>query len=97
MYIYILILAINIYLYIRILNLINILNYKIKNNLIVKIENQQTYTKQLSSSDDILLKKRSHTKPSSGSLFYADKVIKNYTKPASEGVRWPPGKFVLPV
>jgi hypothetical protein len=87
MYIYILILAINIYLYIRILNLINILNYKIKNNLIVKIENQQTYTKQLSSSDDILLKKRSHTKPSSGSLFYADKVIKNYTKPASEGVR----------
>mgnify|MGYP000923919823 CR=1 FL=1 len=87
MYIYIFLFIINIYLYKRILDLINILDYKIENNLIVKIQNQQTYDKQLSSSDDILLKKRSHTKPSSGSLFYADKVIKNYTKPASEGVR----------
>jgi hypothetical protein len=87
MYIYILILAINIYLYIRILYLINILDYKIENNLIIKIKNEHIYTKHISSSDDILLKKRSHTKPSSGSLFYADKVIKNYTKPASEGVR----------
>ena len=87
MYIYILLFIINIYLYKRILYLINILDYKIENNLIVKIENQQRYNKQISSSDDILLKKRSHTKPSSGSLFYADKVIKNHTKPASEGVR----------
>jgi len=87
MYIYIFLFIINIYLYKRILDLINILDYKIENNLIVKIQNQQTYNKRISSSDDILLKKRSHTKPSSGSLFYADKVIKNYTKPASEGVR----------
>jgi hypothetical protein len=87
MYIYIILLAINLYLYKKLLDLINILNYKIENNLIVKIENQQTYTRQISSSDDILFKKRSHTKLSSGSLFYADKVIKNYTKPASEGVR----------
>jgi len=87
MYINLLLILINIYLYKKLLDLINILNYKIENNLIVKIENQQTYTRQISSSDDILFKKRSHTKLSSGSLFYADKVIKNYTKPASEGVR----------
>ena len=87
MYIYIILILINLFLYKKILELINILDYKIKNNLIVKIENQQIYTRHISSSDDILLKKRSHIKPSSGSLFYADKVIKNYTKPASEGVR----------
>lgn len=87
MYIYIILILINLFLYKKILELINILDYKIKNKLIIKIENQQTYTRQISSSDDILLKKRSHIKPSSGSLFYADKVIKNYTKPASEGVR----------
>ena len=89
MYIYalLLIIIINLYLYKKLLDLISILTYKIENNLIVKIEYKPTYDKQLSSSDDILLKKRSHTKPSSGSLFYADKVIKNYTKPASEGVR----------
>lgn len=87
MYINLLLIIINLYLYKKLLDLINILDYKIKNNLIIKIENQQTYTRQISSSDDILYKKRSHTKPSSGSLFYADKVIKNYTKPASEGVR----------
>lgn len=87
MYIYIILILINLFLYKKILELINILDYKIKNNLIVKIEYKPIYDKQLSSSDDILLKKRSHIKPSSGSLFYADKVIKNYTKPASEGVR----------
>ena len=70
---------INLYLYKKILDLITILNYK--------IENKPTYNRQISLSDDILLKKRSHTKLSSGSLFYADKVLKNYTKPASEGVR----------
>lgn len=81
MYIYalLLLLIINLYLYKKLLDLISILTYKIKNNLIVKIENQQTYTRQLSSSDDILLKKRSNTKPSSGSLFYADKVIKQHS------------------
>tara|TARA_B000000475_G_scaffold154820_1_gene124740 strand:+ start:736 stop:987 length:252 start_codon:yes stop_codon:yes gene_type:complete len=82
-----LLIIINIFLYKRILDLINILDYKIENNLIVKIEYKPIHTKELSSSDDILLKKRSHTKPSSGSLFYADKVIKNHTKPASDGVR----------
>jgi len=87
MYIYILLIIINLFLYKKLLDLINILNYKIENNLNIKIENQQTYNKQISSSDDILYKKKSHTKPSSGSLFYADKVIKNHTKPASEGVR----------
>ena len=87
MYIYIILILINLFLYKKILELINILDYKIKNKLIIKIENQQIYTRYISSSDDILLKKRSHIKPSSGSLFYADKVIKNYTKPASEGVR----------
>ena len=89
MYIYalLLLLIMNLYLYKKLLDLINILDYKIENNLVVKIENQQTYTRQISSSDDILYKKRSYIKPSSGSLFYADKVIKNYTKPASEGVR----------
>ncbi len=87
MYIYMLLIIINIFLYKRILDLINILDYKIENNLIVKIEYKPIHTKELSSSDDILLKKRSHTKPSSGSLFYADKVIKNHTKPASDGVR----------
>ncbi len=87
MYIYMLLIIINIFLYKRILDLINILDYKIENNLIVKIEYKPIHTKELSSSNDILLKKRSHTKPSSGSLFYADKVIKNHTKPASDGVR----------
>lgn len=90
MYIYallLLLLLINLYLYKKLLDLISILTYKIENNLIVKIEYKPTYDKQLSSSDDILYKKKSYTKPSSGSLFYADKVIKNYTKPASEGVR----------
>ena len=87
MYINLLLLIMNLYLYKKLLDLINILDYKIENNLVVKIENQQTYTRQISSSDDILYKKRSYIKPSSGSLFYADKVIKNYTKPASEGVR----------
>tara|TARA_B100000497_G_C7550787_1_gene332843 strand:+ start:577 stop:828 length:252 start_codon:yes stop_codon:yes gene_type:complete len=82
-----LLIIINIFLYKRILDLINILDYKIENNLIVKIEYKPIHTKELSSSNDILLKKRSHTKPSSGSLFYADKVIKNHTKPASDGVR----------
>jgi len=47
MYIYIFLFIINIYLYKRILDLINILDYKIENNLIVKIQNQQTYDKQL--------------------------------------------------
>lgn len=87
MYIYIILILINLFLYKKILELINILDYKIKNKLIIKIENQQTYTRQISSSDDILLKKKSYIKPSSGSLFYADKIIKNHTKPASEGVR----------
>ena len=87
MYIYIILILINLFLYKKILELINILDYKIKNKLIIKIENQQTYTRQISSSDDILLKKRSYIKPSNGSLFYADKIIKNHTKPASEGVR----------
>tara|TARA_B100001758_G_scaffold177007_1_gene153808 strand:- start:23724 stop:23987 length:264 start_codon:yes stop_codon:yes gene_type:complete len=87
MYIYILLILINLLIYKKLLELINILDYKIENDLIVKIENQQTYNRQISSSDDILYKKRSHIKPSSGSLFYADKVIKNHTKPASEGVR----------
>lgn len=89
MYIYalLLLLIINLYLYKRILKLISILTYKIENNLIVKIEYKPIHNKELSSSDDILFKKKSHTKLSSGSLFYADKVIKNYTKPASDGVR----------
>jgi len=87
MYIYIILILINLYLYKKLLYLINILDYKIENNLIIKIENQQKYNRQISSSDDILYKKRSYIKPSSGSLFYADKVIKNHTKPASEGVR----------
>jgi hypothetical protein len=78
MYIYVLLFIINIYLYKRILELINILDYKIENDLVVKIQNPQKNNK-ISTSDDILLKKRSHTKPSSGSLFYADKVIKQHS------------------
>lgn len=78
MYIYLLLFIINIYLYKRILELINVLDYKITNDLVVKIQNTQKNNK-ISTSDDILLKKRSHTKPSSGSLFYADKVIKQHS------------------
>lgn len=78
MYIYLLLFIINIYLYKRILELINVLDYKITNDLVVKIQNTQKNNK-ISTSDDILVKKRSHTKPSSGSLFYADKVIKQHS------------------
>lgn len=78
MYIYLLLFIINIYLYKRILELINVLDYKITNDLVVKIQNTQKNSK-ISTSDDILVKKRSHTKPSSGSLFYADKVIKQHS------------------
>jgi len=78
MYIYLLLFIINIYLYKRILELIKVLDYKITNDLVVKIQNTQKNNK-ISTSDDILLKKRSHTKPSSGSLFYADKVIKQHS------------------
>ena len=58
MYINLLLLIMNLYLYKKLLDLINILDYKIENNLVVKIENQQTYTRQISSSDDILYKKK---------------------------------------
>lgn len=78
MYIYVLLFIINIYLYKKLLELINVLDYKITNDLVVKIQNTQKNNKILSL-DDILLKKRSHTKPSSGSLFYADKVIKQHS------------------
>ena len=78
MYIYLLLFIINIYLYKRIFELINILDYKITNDLVIKTQNTQKNSK-ISTSDDILLKKRSHTKPSSGSLFYADKVIKQHS------------------
>ena len=78
MYIYLLLFIINIYLYKRLLELINILDYKIANDLVIKTQNTQKNSK-ISTSDDILLKKRSHTKPSSGSLFYADKVIKQHS------------------
>ena len=78
MYIYLLLFIINIYLYKRILELINVLDYKIANDLVIKTQNTQKNSK-ISTSDDILVKKRSHTKPSSGSLFYADKVIKQHS------------------
>lgn len=95
MYIYVLLFIINIYLYKRLLELINVLDYKITNEVVIKTQELQKNNKisseddilfsKISSSDDILFKKRSHTKPSSGSLFYADKVIKQHSAKSLSG------------